>query len=78
MKIVITGASRGLGFSMAEAFAAEGHDLYLTARNEVKLYHALESLMTRFPDQTIKAKAFDLGLKTGCGGFWKLGIGSGV
>lgn len=65
MKIVITGASRGLGFSMAEAFAAEGHDLYLTSRNEVKLYHALESLMARFPDQIIKAKAFDLGTKQG-------------
>jgi short-subunit dehydrogenase len=63
MKIVITGASRGLGFSMAEAFAAAGHDLFLTSRSEVKMYHALESLMKRFPDQTIKAKPFDLGLK---------------
>jgi short-subunit dehydrogenase len=77
MKIVITGASRGLGFSMAEAFAAEGHDLYLTARNEIKLYHALESLMSRFPDQTIRAKAFDLGLKQGAMDFgnWVLGLG---
>lgn len=64
MNIVITGASRGLGFSMAEAFASEGHNLFLTARSEVKLYHALESLMGRFPDQKIKAKAFDLGEKT--------------
>ena len=63
MNVIITGASRGLGFSMAEAFAAEGHDLYLTARNEVKLYHALESLLSRFPDQNIKAKPFDLGFK---------------
>ncbi len=77
MKVVITGASRGLGFSMAEAFAAEGHDLYLTARNEIKLYHALESLMGRFPDQTIRAKAFDLGLKQGALDFgnWVLGMG---
>jgi short-subunit dehydrogenase len=77
MKVVITGASRGLGFSMAEAFAAEGHDLLLTARNEVKLYHALESLMGRFPDQVIKAKAFDLGSKQEAVGFgnWVLGLG---
>jgi short-subunit dehydrogenase len=77
MKIVITGASRGLGFSMAEAFAKEGHDLYLTARDEIKLYHALESLMSRFPDQTIRAKAFDLGLKQGAMDFgnWVLGLG---
>ncbi len=77
MKIVITGASRGLGFSMAEAFAAEGHDLYLTSLDEVRLYHALESLMGRFPDQIIKAKSFDLGTKTGALGFgnWILSLG---
>jgi short-subunit dehydrogenase len=77
MKIVITGASRGLGFSMAEAFAAEGHDLFLTARNEVKLYNALESLMSRFPDQIIKAKPFDLCTKEGAKDFgnWVLGLG---
>ena len=77
MKIVITGASRGLGFSMAEAFAAEGHDLFLTARNEVKLYNALESLMGRFPDQVIKARPFDLSSKKEAVDFgnWVLGLG---
>jgi short-subunit dehydrogenase len=78
MKIVITGASRGLGFSMAEAFAAEGHDLYLTARNEVKLYDALESLMSRFPDQVIKAMPFDLDSKQGAVGFGKWILGMNV
>jgi short-subunit dehydrogenase len=77
MKVVITGASRGLGFSMAEAFAAAGHDLYLTARSEVKLYDALESLMKRFPDQIIKAKPFDLGFKQDAVSFgnWILDLG---
>jgi short-subunit dehydrogenase len=76
MKIVITGASRGLGFSMAEAFAVEGHDLYLTARNEVTLYNALESLQSRFPDQIIKAKPFDLISKQGAVDFgnWVLSL----
>ncbi len=78
MKVIITGASRGLGLSMAEAFAAEGHDLYLTARNEVTLYHALESLMGRFPDQTIKARAFDLGSKEGALGFGNWILQQGV
>jgi short-subunit dehydrogenase len=78
MKIVITGASRGLGFSMAEAFAADGHDLYITSLNEVRLYKALESLMGRFPDQVIKAKPFDLGTKQGAIDFgnWVLGFGA--
>jgi short-subunit dehydrogenase len=77
MKIVITGASRGLGFSMAEAFAAEGHDLFLTSRNEVKLYNALASLQSRFPDQIIKAKPFDLASKAGATDFgnWILELG---
>ena len=77
MKIVITGASRGLGFSMAEAFATEGHDLYLTSFSEVRLYNALESLMSRFPDQTIKAKPFNLATKTGAVDFgnWVLEMG---
>jgi short-subunit dehydrogenase len=69
MNIIITGASRGLGYTLAETFAKEGHNLYLTARNEVSLYHALESLMGRFPNQRIKAKAFDLSLKEGSAGF---------
>jgi short-subunit dehydrogenase len=76
MIIVITGASRGLGLSMAEAFAGEGHDLLLTARNEVTLYNALESLQSRFPDQVIKAKPFDLVSKQGAVDFgnWILGL----
>jgi short-subunit dehydrogenase len=77
MKIVITGASRGLGLSMAEAFASEGHDLYLTSLNEVRLYNTLESLLLRFPDQIIKAKSFDLGTKAGATEFgnWVLSLG---
>lgn len=78
MKVVITGASRGLGLAMAEAFAKEGHDLYLTSRSEVKLYHALASLQARFPDQIIKAKAFDIGSKTGAVEFGQWVLGSVV
>jgi len=78
MKVVITGASRGLGLAMAEAFAKEGHDLYLTSRNELNLYNALASLQTRFPDQVIKAKAFDLGTKTGAVEFGKWILESAV
>jgi short-subunit dehydrogenase len=78
MKIVITGASRGLGLAMAEAFAKEGHDLYLTSRSEMNLYHALASLQERFPDQTIKAKAFDISSKTGALEFGQWVLGSAV
>lgn len=60
MNIIITGASRGFGKAIAEQFAANGHNLYLSARNEVGLYKAMEELTTRFPGIVIKAKPFDL------------------
>jgi short-subunit dehydrogenase len=63
MNVVITGASRGLGKAMAEKFAANGYNLYLTSLNEMPLYKTVEELMTKFPDIIIKAKAFDLSNK---------------
>jgi short-subunit dehydrogenase len=63
LNVVITGASRGLGKAMAEKFASNNYDLYLTSFNEMVLYKALEELQTKFPNITIKAKAFDLSNK---------------
>ena len=77
MNIVITGASRGLGLAAAEVFAAAGHDLLLTGRNEHRLYKALEKCMARFPERRIKAKAFDLSAEKGAKdcGHWVLETG---
>jgi short-subunit dehydrogenase len=63
MNIIITGASRGFGKSIAEIFAANGHNLYISSRNEVSLYKAMEELTTRFPEVSIKARPFDLSRK---------------
>jgi len=63
MNIVITGASRGLGKAMAEKFAANGYNLYLTSLNEMLLYKTVEEFVTKFPGIIIKAKAFDLSNK---------------
>ncbi len=61
MNVVITGASRGLGKAIAAIFASNGHHLFLTSLNEIRLYKAMEELMTRFPSISIKAKPFNLG-----------------
>lgn len=71
MNVVITGASRGLGKAIAQVFAQNGHNLYLTSRSEVALYKAVEELMTTYPDITIKARPFDLGVKEQAQAFGK-------
>jgi short-subunit dehydrogenase len=60
MSVLITGASRGIGKAVAEVFAANNHDLFLSSRSEVALYKAMEDLQTNYPSISIKAKAFDL------------------
>jgi short-subunit dehydrogenase len=60
MTVFITGASRGIGKAIADKFASHGYDLFLTSRNDIALYKAVEELQTKYPVVTIKAKAFDL------------------
>lgn len=75
MNVVITGASRGIGFAIAEIFAQYGHTLYLTSKNEMRLYQAVETLQTNY-QATIHAKAFDLSIKEQAIAFgrWCLGF----
>lgn len=67
--VVITGASKGIGRAVAEAFAAEGANLFLCARNEVALYNTMALLQTKYPDAVISAKAADLAVKEQAIGF---------
>lgn len=77
MNVIITGASKGFGKSIAEKFASHGHHLFLCSRSEVALYKTMEELMTKFPAVTIKAKPFDLSQKEGAKEFgnWILSLG---
>lgn len=60
MQVVITGASKGIGLALAEAFAQQGADLYLCARQELPLYRAVESLQMKFPAVTVRALPTDM------------------
>jgi 3-oxoacyl-[acyl-carrier protein] reductase len=44
MNIVITGASKGIGFAIAKKFAANGHHLFLTSKTQADLIKAVEEL----------------------------------
>jgi short-subunit dehydrogenase len=61
--IIITGASRGLGYAIAEIFAENGNDLFLTSVTESKLSKAVAELQNKYPGIIIKAKPFDLSKK---------------
>ena len=76
MNVIITGASRGFGKAIAEIFAANGYNLYISSRNEVSLYKTMEELATRFPEVTIKAKPYDLSHREQVKDFgnWLLGL----
>jgi len=63
MNVVITGASRGIGFAIADIFAKNGHNLFLTSKNEMKLYKAMEILQAKYGGIEIFAKPFDLSIK---------------
>lgn len=65
MNIVITGASKGLGKSIAEQFAGDkqGHNVLLCARNESALNNTWKELQGRFPRSGIKVLACDLSKK---------------
>jgi len=63
MNVVITGASKGIGKAIAEAFAGEGAALFLCARNQERLNDTAAELQKRFPGTKIKIKAVDLSVK---------------
>ena len=47
-KVLITGASQGIGAGLANAFAAEGCNVYLVARNQVRLQEIANDLIGNF------------------------------
>ena len=46
-EVLVTGASKGLGKAIAEAFVAEGSRMALTARNQEELEHIGQEIQQR-------------------------------
>jgi len=59
-KILITGASSGLGAGMARAFAAKGRDLALCARRTDRLDELKAELTQKYPGITVAVAALDV------------------
>lgn len=59
-KILITGASSGLGAGMARAFAAKGRDVALCARRLDRLEDLKAELHQRYPDVTVAVATLDV------------------
>lgn len=58
--VLITGASQGIGAGLARAFAEEGCNLHLTARNTANLTAVRDEIGERFPALRVKLHPIDL------------------
>ncbi len=59
-KAIISGANRGIGLTIAHAFAAEGMSLALLGRNAQGLADAASEVRTRCPSATVVTAVVDL------------------
>lgn len=57
---VITGASSGIGYETAKAFAGRGSNLILTARRKDRLETLKQEILTRYPTLDVVIKVADL------------------
>ncbi len=78
MNIVITGASKGIGKAIAEAFAQAGYTLLLGARGELDLYNTVAHLQTNYPTCEVHAQTVDVSNKQQVQAFanWCLSYGT--
>jgi len=63
MNIVVTGASKGIGYAIAEIFAANGHNLYLTSKTPASLAKAVDTLKTQYPTIQVEYMPADLSIQ---------------
>ena len=59
MRVIVTGASRGMGKAIAEIFAKAGWEVLISARNQAKLDAVAQEIMQRNPGSKVMGKAAD-------------------
>ncbi len=64
--VFVTGSTAGIGFAIAEAFAAEGASAIVNGRSRERVDHAEERLQGRFPNAKVSGLTADLGTSDGC------------
>lgn len=63
MKIVVTGATKGIGRAVTEIFAVKGFDVAICARDESDLKKLVGQLKHKFPTIDVIAVAADMSIK---------------
>ena len=66
MNVVITGASQGIGFAIAEIFAKNGHNLLLCSKTTQHINNAVKQLSSTYPNISVEGITADLSIKDNC------------
>lgn len=62
-KVVITGASKGIGLAIANLFCQQGEQVLITSRSEEKLKDAVRMIRSQYPEANIEYFVCDAGKK---------------
>lgn len=76
--VVITGATRGLGVGIANAFAKRGHNLILSGRNKEDLAEVKRTLQEAYPSLSVLTYSVDLLDKVASYAFFEFANNKGV
>lgn len=68
-KVIITGASRGIGYGLAEMFLKAGADIAICATNEESLKKAKEALLATVPEGKVFTGIVDVSKSADCDNF---------